>query len=304
MSKITSKNRRRRLLVIAFIVLLTGWLASSYAVARYFVSRRSAAYVETVPTVTWAKFAEQRLKTSDDQTIGCWHTAGSANQPIVILVHGHMGNRSAMLSRAKLFAELGCGTMLLTMRAHGDSTGTLNDFGYGGRLDVIAAVEFLEKTYPGRKILLVGCSAGATAVCGAGSELGNRVHGIVMEQPFRDMYTVVKQRTDLFLPPVLSHVAYAGLILMGNVVLPHYSQIAPIQLAQKIAPQVKVWILTGGKDNRADPSEGKSIYDAIQSHADLYCFPDAGHESLLEHDKNNYTKHAQKWVDELTQMRK
>jgi hypothetical protein len=42
---------------------------------------------------------------------------------------------------------------------------------------------------------------------------------------------------------------------MGNVVLPHYSQIAPIQLAQKIALPVKVWILTGGKDNRADPSE-------------------------------------------------
>jgi uncharacterized protein len=299
MSTINTTKRIRwpRRMVALILVAVAGWLISSYAVARYFTSRRSPMHTEPVPQLEWASFSEQRLTTRDGQTIGTWMMPGTDNKPMVVLVHGHMGNRSQMLSRAKLFSEMGCGTLLLTMRAHGDSTGDLNDFGYGGRFDVIAAVEHLEKVVPGRKIILVGCSAGATAVCGAGSELGDRIHCIVMEEPFRDISTVVKRRTDLFLPPVISHIAYGGLLLMGHVTLPHYSEIAPIELCQKISPKVKVWILTGGKDNRAHPEEGQSIYEAIKTHAEWVNFPEAGHESLLEHDTATYTKLAKWWVD-------
>jgi uncharacterized protein len=291
--------RWRRRFVFLLVVAFLGWLITSYAVVRHFTSRRSPMHTEPLPQLAWVSFSEQRLSTRDGQAIGTWISPGSADKPMVVLVHGHMGNRSQMISRAKLFTELGCGTLLLTMRAHGDSTGDLNDFGYGGRLDVIAAVEHLEKAMPGRKIILVGCSAGATAVCGAGSELANRIHCIVMEEPFRDMSTVVKRRTDLFLPPVLSHIAYGGLLLMGHVALPHYGEIAPIDLCHKISPKVKVWILTGGKDNRAYPEEGQSIYEAIRTHAEWVNFPEAGHESLLEHDTVTYTKLAKSWVEHV-----
>lgn len=297
-------RRMRRwawILSVLVVCLLMGWLGSSYFVARYFVSRRSPPYQEKVPQIEGMGFIEHRLNTSDQQTIGSWFDEGPAGSPLVVVVHGHMGDRSQCLSRAKLFRELGCGTMLITMRAHGDSTGTLNDFGYGARFDVVAAVQFLKKTAPGRPILLVGISAGATAVCYGAKELGHGIQGCVMEQPYRDMRTVVKRRTDLFLPPGLSHLAYLGLVTMGNVVLPHYDEISPVDAVAAIPLEVPIWILSGGKDNRAYPEEAQAIHAKVASHSELTVFNEAGHESLLDHDPVKYKAMAKQWIERIWQ---
>ncbi len=298
--KSTSRFRRWRWIILStFLVLLLGWLGSSYLVARHFVSRRSPPYVEKLPEIEGIHFTEQRLHTQDQQTIGSWFDEGPAGSPIVVLVHGHMGDRSQCLSRARLFQELGCGTMLITMRAHGDSTGDVNDIGYGGRFDVIAAVEFVKQKAPGRPILLVGMSAGATAVCFGAKELGNNIQGCVMEQPYRDMRTAVKRRTDLFLPPVLSEVAYLGLVMMGKVVLPDYDKIVPVDAVADIPQDVPIWILAGGKDTRACPEEAQAIHERAGPHSELVMFAEAGHESLLDHDPVKYRALAMKWIERI-----
>lgn len=291
------RARRWRWIILGTLLgLLVGWLGSSYLVARYFVSRHSPPYVEKLPAIEGMTFTEYRLATRDQQTIGSWYVEGPVGSPVVLLVHGHHADRSANLSRAKLFHELGCGCMLITMRAHGDSTGDLDDFGYGGRLDVIAAIEFLKKQAPGRPILLVGVSAGAAAVCFAAGEPDIEIAGVVMEQPYLDMHTAVKHRTDLFLPSALSYVAYTGLLMMGKVVLPHYDEISPFNAVMRIPVKVPIWILAGMKDTRAYPEEAKAIFDRAINHAVLVLFPEAGHESLLEHDPQKYGDLAKQWV--------
>lgn len=296
--------RRWRWIILGTLLgLLVGWLGSSYLVARYFVSRHSPPYVEKLPVIEGMTFTEHRLTTRDQQTIGSWFVEGPAGSPVVLLVHGHHADRSANLSRARLFHELGCGCMLITMRGHGDSTGDLDDFGYGGRLDVMAAIEFLKMQAPGRPILLVGMSAGAAAVCFAAGEPDIEVAGVVMEQPYQDMHIAVKRRTDLFLPSALSYVAYTGLLMMGKVVLPHYDEISPCNAVLRIPAKVPIWILTAGKDNRAYPEEAKAIFDRASNHAELVLFPEAGHESLLEHDPQKYCSLAKQWVERVKGMK-
>ena len=56
--------------------------------------------------------------------------------------------------RAKLVAAEGCATLLISLRAHGDSTGDVNDIGYSARHDVVAAVDFLERRRPGRPVII------------------------------------------------------------------------------------------------------------------------------------------------------
>ncbi len=82
------------------------------------------------------------------------------------------------------------------MRAHGDSSGEFNDIGYSARLDVVAAVEFLERRRPARPILIHGTSLGAAAATFAAEELGHRVHGYVLECPYRDLRTAVWNRAE------------------------------------------------------------------------------------------------------------
>ena len=61
--------------------------------------------------------------------------------------------------------------LLITLRAHGDSTGALNDIGFGARHDVVAAIDFLERCRPGRPIVVHGASLGAAAALFASAEL-------------------------------------------------------------------------------------------------------------------------------------
>ncbi len=197
---------------------------------------------------------------------------------------------------ARLFKGLGCGTLLITMRAHGDSSGELNEFGYGGSRDVMAAVKFVQSHAAGRPILLFGISAGATAVSFAARELGNQVAGVVMEEPFLNIMTAVGRRTKLMLPWGLSHAAFAGLYVMAKFVLPHFHAISPVMAVAGIPQNVPIWILAGGKDTKALPEEAQAIYQKARSHADLVIFPEATHESLVEHDPARYRELAREWV--------
>jgi uncharacterized protein len=280
--------------ILASLVIL--WAAASFLIARYSVVRRCPPYAEKLPEIDQKTFTEQRLTTLDGQSIGSWYDEGIPSCPVVILVHGNQNDRSQCLPYAHLFHELGCGTLLITMRAHGDSSGELNDFGYGGRFDVMAAVEFLQKHAVGRPILLFGISAGATAVSFAAKELGNQIAGVVMEEPFLNIMTAVKRRTELLLPWGLSHLAYAGLVIMARLVLAHYHDIAPVMAVGNIPQDVPLWILAGGKDTKAPPEEAQAIFQKAHSHADLFIFPEAKHESLLEHDPATYRELARKWI--------
>lgn len=286
-------------LLCILLVLIISWLVLSFLIARYSVVRRCPPYIEKLPEADQKTFTEQRFITSDGQSIGSWYSEGISSCPVVVLVHGNQNDRAQCLPYARMFHELGCGTLLITMRAHGDSSGKLNDFGYGARLDVKAAVEFLQNHSPHRPILLFGISAGATAVSFAASELGTQVAGVVMEEPFLNIMTAVKRRTELLLPWGFSHIAFAGLYFMARVVLAHYHLIAPVNAVAGIPQNVPLWILAGGKDTKALPEEAEAIFQKARSHADLFIFPDANHESLLEHDPAKYRALARMWITSI-----
>ena len=66
----------------------------------------------------------------------------------MLILHGHKGKRGNSLGRAELLAKQGYAVLMITLRAHGDSSGDYDDVGFGARHDVIAAVEFLEAAGP------------------------------------------------------------------------------------------------------------------------------------------------------------
>ena len=131
------------------------------------------------------------------------------------MLHGHKGRRQNSLGRAEILAEQGYAVLMVTLRAHGDSSGDYDDIGFGARHDVIAAVAFLETRRPGRPVIVDGNSMGAAAAVFAARELGHRVCGYILESPYQDLKVAVWNRTEMALPPVLSLAAYAGLRLVA-----------------------------------------------------------------------------------------
>jgi pimeloyl-ACP methyl ester carboxylesterase len=278
---------RQRIFVTAVLAVLL-WLAGSYAVAYRLTHRAAPRYREPVPSVTWGKLEELRLATRDGEELGAWFIAGGAEQPPVLLLHGNGRNRGGCLAQAELLANAGHPVLLVTLRAHGDSSGERNDIGYGARADVVAAVAWLGERCPARPAVVWGQSLGSAAAVFAAEELGARVAGYILECPYQDLRTAVWNRMRFYLPPLLDRVGYAGLLTVAPLVLPELDRISPVQASAGIPPTASVLLLAGGADRRALPAEAEALRQAIGSSAELVVIAGADHGELLRADPPGY----------------
>jgi alpha-beta hydrolase superfamily lysophospholipase len=286
-SFLRSRSKTRTLLLGATL-LSALWIGASAGFVKLMTRRPRAWFAEPAPTVVWASFEEHQIRTCDGETLGAWLHRGESGAASVLVLHGHRGSRRNGLASAEFFAGQGCSVLLVSQRAHGDSTGEYNDFGYSARHDVVAAVEFLEKQRPGLPVVVNGVSMGAAAAVFAADVLGARVHGYLLESPYRDLHRATRNRVQKYLPPLLDDLAYAGLVAASPLVLPDVGRIAPIEHIAKIPPTVPVLILSGVLDKVAHTSEARELCDRAGAHAQLVLVEAAGHGSLIRADEACY----------------
>lgn len=278
---VLAKYRVVRRVVVTTTILVVVWLGISALVVYKLTHRLSARADEIAPTPAWGRLESHRLKTADGEDVGAWYVDGRPDAPGVLVVHGHKGKRANSLSRAELFASWGYAVLMITVRAHGDSSGDRDDIGYGARNDVVAGVSFLESRRPGRPVLVDGTSMGAAAAIFAGHQLGERVRGYILESPYRDLRTAVWNRVEVALPPILDLAAYAGLNLVAPIFLPHLDEIAPIKAIAGIPENVHVLIISGTGDLLARVEEARALHEKVAGHGRLVLFPGSGHGDLF-----------------------
>lgn len=94
------------------------------------------------PALLGVPYEDVRLKASDGVSLVGWYVH-SRNSAAVILLHGHSGNRLAVLPPAEALIEAGYGVLMFDLRAHGSSGG--KRFARSQQLvdDVLTAVAFL-----------------------------------------------------------------------------------------------------------------------------------------------------------------
>lgn len=293
------RRRYKSILAVGTVLTVLAWLAASTAVAYRLTHRHRPVIVEPVPAVAWAEFEPIRLRTRDGYNLGAWFAPGSSTTaPSVLLLHGNGGGRGDCLDLAEVLAAEGCGVLLVTLRAHGDSSGSTFDFGYSDRADVVAGAEYLESRRPGRPLIIAGRSLGSAAAVFASAELSERVHGYLLECPYRDLRTAVRKRTQAYLPWPLDGLAYAGLLTVAPLFVEDINRIAPVEAIRGIPDSIPVLILAGGEDHLADPSEAESLHDRIQTHGRLIIFEGAGHLGLFQADPARYKRELLKLLRE------
>jgi len=229
------------------------------------------------------------LETPDGQQLGAWFVRGDPQKGCVLLLHGNGSSRRQMLPLLQQLAEAHFTVLAISLRAHGDSTGEINDFGWSARHDVTAAVDFLRKECPQRPIYVVGRSLGAAAAIFAAGELKGHVAGYFLEQPYKDIKSAAWNRLQHYLPPVLDWIAYGGLRLWAPVFVPVAAdQLSPYDHIQDIPESVPVVIVTGSADRHAHLDEVTAMYRRIESHAKLVVFDGAEHVDLDRADPELY----------------
>ncbi len=277
--------RNRIVLVTALGVGL--WLFASWLVVDQLTRRVRQVRPEPVPSVSWATFREVRLSTTDGEELGAWFVTGRADRAPVLLLHGNGATRTDCLDIAEFLVAERYPVLLVTLRAHGDSTGERNDFGYSARHDVIAAVRWLEENCPGRPVIW-GRSLGSAAAIFAAGELDERVGGYILECPYRELRTAVWNRVRSRLFPPLSWIAYTGLTVTAPLVLNDVDRISPLDAAGTIPKNVPVLVLAGENDRSATPAEAAAIGERIGPRAEVIIFEKAGHLGLFRTDPSRY----------------
>jgi uncharacterized protein len=295
---ILSRRGLRRGLRLASL-LIAAWLVVSLGAAYKLTRRPHARFEEPAPTVPWGEFESLRLRTRDGQTLGAWFLPGRKEAPSVMLLHGNGGSRRSNLRLAEVLAPRGYSVLMISMRAHGDSTGTFNDFGYGARHDVVAATEFLERRRPGGRIVIHGVSLGSAAAAFAAEELGERVHGYVLECPYRDLKTAVRNRTRAYLPPIFEWVAYHSLLAVSPAVLRELDRISPVDAIGGVPEATPVLILAGRADWKALPEEAEALLARVRSHGRLVVFDGAAHVRLHVADPGRYREEIGRFLETI-----
>ena len=290
--KLPRPGRHVKRWLVTLLVLPVLWLLESWAVAHRLTHRSRRPFPEPAPAVAWAAFESARLRTDDGHDIGAWYAPGpmGSDAAAVILIHGNKGSRGNCLGRAELLAKAGHPVLLISLRAHGDSSGEFNDMGFSARKDVVAAVDFLQRRCAGRPIAVLGTSLGAAASLFAARELGHRVGGYILESPYQNLRVAVRNRTENELPPILDAIAYNGLLAVAPLVLPHLDRISPHDAIADVPADVPVLLIAGGDDLHARRAEAEALFDRVRSHGELLMFEGAAHLRMHRTDPARYRR--------------
>jgi pimeloyl-ACP methyl ester carboxylesterase len=243
---------------------------------------------------------DHRLRTEDGIDIGAWLIRPPGDRPTVLLLHGNGASRSSFSKLIPILARERCGVLAISMRAHGDSTGDVNDFGYGARQDVLAAIAFLERELPGRKIVVVGESLGASAALFAARGCAGRVQGYLLAAPYGDLETAVWNRCDSRLVPPFSQAAYAGLLMWGSAFLPESpAAIRPGDHFSDIPEGTPVVVFASEDDRYARMVDVRPMMDPIRSHSTLVAVKGGDHGRFLSLHEEEYRREILKLISQV-----
>ncbi|MBK7897206.1 MAG: alpha/beta fold hydrolase [Candidatus Promineifilaceae bacterium] len=131
--------------LLFFILLLAFYTVfRPYYAAYLFVRPPRMKIAYFTPTNLGVTYEEVVLTSQDGVKLAGWYMP-SRNKAAVILLHGHSGNRLAVIHQAEALLQAGYGILMYDLRAHGGSGGRRFARGQSGVDDLLAAVAYLSK---------------------------------------------------------------------------------------------------------------------------------------------------------------
>ena len=303
MRRSTGRHYWRNLLLFTALMVLLGivagavWLAHARAMVLIHPGR-------TYPACTPAdrgveRWEEVRFPSPGDLQLAGWFIPPDpqGDGATLVFLHGLGSNRGELLDEAVMLARHGYGALLLDMRNHGQSQGTVTTLGHAEVEDVRGAVAYLlarPEVNPER-IGLVGSSMGGAVAIRAAARIPE-VRAVVAQSAFSSLEENVNQgvRALIGLPPF----PFAPLVIWfgereAGVRL---RQVRPVDDVVQIAPRAVLFI-HGEQDPVIDVSNSLHLYEAAREPKALLLIPNAEHGGLLAADPAEFERQVVGFLD-------
>jgi len=137
-----------------------------------------------------------QLIRANGKKLEAWYMRADSAKGTVILFHGLNSNKGNVLGEAYEFNSFGYNTMLVDMRAHGNSEGIVNTLGYKESEEVKLAYDHILKKGE-KNIVLWGMSLGAVIITKAIWEYDLKPQKIILEMPFDRLQDHIRARARI-----------------------------------------------------------------------------------------------------------
>src|SRR3954469_16403372 len=191
---VPSLMKKGRLLAVALLVGVGGFLSFSFVIAERF-THAIRFPVAGAPTVAASKYEDVAFKTSDGLTLRGWYFPTQSDRA-AISVHGKDGSRiggehHTIEKLADFLVTSGYSVLVFDLRGNGNSDGDRFSLGYLERRDVAAAIDDLTgRGFREDRVALIGISMGAGTVLQS-LVLHPNVGAVVADSSYVDARTIV-----------------------------------------------------------------------------------------------------------------
>lgn len=219
---------------------------------------------------------EQVVITSrDGLRLHSWLFQAPEAKGTVIALHGHGGNKDTLLPLAHMLYPR-FNVLMLDHRAHGESAGTRTTIGFEERLDVHAAVDFLESRKLGPVGIFGMSMGGATAILAVAED--ERIAAVVADSPYARLRWAVAEAARLRGYPgmVTPGIAYLGCMATAMHLGYPIWAFDPVEVVSRIAPR-PLFIMHGELDELIPVSNAHKLYSAAREPKSLWLIPGLQH---------------------------
>ena len=150
------------------------------------------------------------VKTEDGMNISTYEVAVDTPKVVIVCLAGiNHPSVTEFFGHAKLFKEQGYSTILLDMRAHGESDGYKICLGYKEHLDVKAVVQYIKQqpVYKDIPIVLLGYSMGAATAINSIGKI-REIDGLISLSAFSSWEDVFYENMKKSVPKTIAVIEY------------------------------------------------------------------------------------------------
>jgi fermentation-respiration switch protein FrsA (DUF1100 family) len=211
----------------------------------------------------------------------------------VLLLPPVRSNRLAMVTRAKFLADAGYATLLIDLQATGESPGDAITFGWRERLDVLAAVKFLNARMPGDPVGIIGSSLGGAAALLATPPL--RVQALILEAVYPSIDRAIENRLRMRIGRVGTLAAPLLLWQLEPRLGVRREELRPVDHIAHV--RCPVLVIGGVEDLHTTEADTRVLFDAANEPRQLWLIPGAAHVDFYDIARDEYRRTVLTFLD-------